>query len=823
MKLKNNGPRSANTAALVAVIFFTAYRALSSLVGGELWQAVMTVMAGLVALGAVLALSRAGRPYTTALFVPMFLLAVYGLTGFTLHGFSDFVVVYLGLCCISLFYGDTKALLSLLLAGDLFAAFLALAAPLLHLSAADGALDAATFVMLIPISVLLCLICAGDEQNREQSRTAQDALRRLLTSTPNIAAILDEVGRIRHISEPLAELAGLKSAEAALGWPLIDLLPNPEMKNIVSGILARPDSQRETADISLGGERRLFQVTTDKSSAEDIFIEIADITPAGKTGAETEAPPQSPSYFLASVSHELRAPMNVILSMSGLAQSEGDSRRKNECLRGIDDAAAQMLSLVNDILDMAKIETNELELTDGEFVLADMLRQTAEEIRPRARAKKQDFTCSFDGGPPELLSGDELRLSQVVSALLAHAVKFTPEGGAFRLAAESLQEEGQVSAIKIEVGGQEMDPDPEDRRRLLGRFPQEESEARSGYDGAELPLAVASRIASLMGGRIWAAAQPSGGLTLVFTARLGRGADASVGDRPAGESFRGQHILLAEDVAVNREIVLALLEPAEISVSCAENGAQAVRMFAAEPERYDMIFMDTLMPEMNGYEAARRIRALDLPRAGLVPIVAMTDFRGDKDQCLTAGMSDCLEKPLDLERTLGKLHKYLRPGSEKSDGADEKSGDFDWSHGIAWSPELETGHAEIDAQHRQLFRLTSALVDACAKGRSTAVLGEALDFLAAYTVRHFADEEALQIQYAFPEYARHKKMHDDFKETALALIAEYKAGESAEELSGKVFSVIVRWLLRHIKGEDAKIAEHIRSVCADAQPSSHTA
>jgi hemerythrin-like metal-binding protein len=280
----------------------------------------------------------------------------------------------------------------------------------------------------------------------------------------------------------------------------------------------------------------------------------------------------------------------------------------------------------------------------------------------------------------------------------------------------------------------------------------------------------------------------------------------------AGESFRGYYILLAEDVAINREIALALLEQAEIGADCAENGAEAVKMFAAAPERYNMIWLDEQMPEMGGCEAARRIRLLDTPRASVTPIVAMVDaLRGDKDGCLRAGMNDWVDKPLDLTVILSKLRKYLRPGGGASEEIGE-AGEFDWSHGLAWSPELETGNEEIDAQHRQLFRLTSALVDACAKGRSTAVLGEALDFLAAYTVRHFADEEALQIHYRFPGYARHKKAHDDFKETVAALIREYKAGESAEELSAKVNSIIAGWLVRHIRGEDAKIAEHIRTV-----------
>ncbi|MDR1931410.1 MAG: hemerythrin family protein [Spirochaetales bacterium] len=134
----------------------------------------------------------------------------------------------------------------------------------------------------------------------------------------------------------------------------------------------------------------------------------------------------------------------------------------------------------------------------------------------------------------------------------------------------------------------------------------------------------------------------------------------------------------------------------------------------------------------------------------------------------------------------------------------------EWKYGVAWNAELETGNEEIDTQHRQLFKLTSDLVDACTSGRGSSVLGEALDFLAAYTLKHFGDEEALQLKYHYPGYEEHKKLHDDFKQTALTLIAEYKESGSSADLSNKVYSVIVRWLVAHIKGEDSKIAAFIR-------------
>ncbi|MDR0584285.1 MAG: bacteriohemerythrin [Treponema sp.] len=162
---------------------------------------------------------------------------------------------------------------------------------------------------------------------------------------------------------------------------------------------------------------------------------------------------------------------------------------------------------------------------------------------------------------------------------------------------------------------------------------------------------------------------------------------------------------------------------------------------------------------------------------------------------------------------MAKLRLYLLPKNEKPPAprtAQARPGLSEWKYGVAWSPELETGNEEIDSQHRRLFALTSNVIDACTKGRSTAVLGEALDFLASYTIQHFIDEEALQLKYRYPGYENHRKIHEDFKKTVAALIAEYKSAGSSAGLSDKVYSVIVHWLVEHIKGEDAKIAAYIR-------------
>ena len=134
----------------------------------------------------------------------------------------------------------------------------------------------------------------------------------------------------------------------------------------------------------------------------------------------------------------------------------------------------------------------------------------------------------------------------------------------------------------------------------------------------------------------------------------------------------------------------------------------------------------------------------------------------------------------------------------------------EWAHGIAWSDDLETGNDAIDSQHRQIFKLTSDLVEACESNKGHEVLGEALNFLASYTVKHLADEEALQVEHDFPDYENHKKFHEAFKEKVVELIRQYQADSTSVDLRAQINSTIIRWLLQHIKREDFKIAEHIR-------------
>jgi signal transduction histidine kinase/CheY-like chemotaxis protein len=410
---------------------------------------------------------------------------------------------------------------------------------------------------------------------------------------------------------------------------------------------------------------------------------------------------QAKTSFLANMSHEMRTPLNAIIGMAAIGKAAGDIDRKERCLEKIAEASNHLLTLINDILDMSKIEANKFDLSPADFSFSRMIQKALTVINFRVEEKNQKLAVKIDGAIPDGLYGDDQRLSQVIVNLLSNAVKFTPEQGSITLEA-SLEAEGLIAVEEGEASGEEdrrlirisvsdsgIGINAEQQSRLFSSFVQADSSTSRKYGGTGLGLAISKNIVELMGGLIWVESEPGKGSVFTFTVPLRKSAGPAgeaaelvfPGSGPAGEAgkiqaepgepgespavyqddFSGRRILLAEDVELNREIVLALLEPTRISVECAENGSLAVRIFNASPEAFDMIFMDIQMPEMDGYEATRAIRASMAPNARTIPIIAMTAnvFKEDVEKCLEAGMNSHIGKPLNFEEVLGQLRKYL--------------------------------------------------------------------------------------------------------------------------------------------------------------------
>jgi signal transduction histidine kinase len=384
---------------------------------------------------------------------------------------------------------------------------------------------------------------------------------------------------------------------------------------------------------------------------------------------------QAKSEFLSNMSHEMRTPMNAIIGMTTIGKSSDDPERKDYCFEKIENASVHLLGVINDILDMSKIEANKLELSAVHFDFEAMIRRAVNIVNFRIEEKNQRFTMHLDTHIPDRLIGDDQRIAQAITNLLGNAVKFTPEGGTITLDTHLVQEADALCTIRFTVTDTGIGISEEQQARLFAAFQQAESSTSRQFGGTGLGLAITKHIVEMMNGEIRVDSELGKGSAFSFTIQVrrdntdqpetqhkgitGENADTLAADKTP--DFSGYCILLAEDVEINMEIVLALLKPTGITIDHAENGKAAVALYSKSPDRYDMIFMDLQMPEMDGFEATRRIRGFEAPNATTIPIVAMTAnvFREDVEKCLEAGMNDHVGKPLNFAEVIEKLRLYL--------------------------------------------------------------------------------------------------------------------------------------------------------------------
>ncbi len=391
-----------------------------------------------------------------------------------------------------------------------------------------------------------------------------------------------------------------------------------------------------------------------------------------------EAASRGKSAFVANMSHEIRTPMNAIIGLTHLLRRETTAPRALDHLGKIQGAAAHLLALINDILDLSKIEAGKLRLEKTGFSIHAVFAGIYSIAGQRVEEKGLAFNRRIDPGVPFNLVGDALRLNQILNNFVSNAIKFTSAGGV-TLSVRLLEDAGERVHLRFEVADTGIGIAQEDRNRLFEAFEQADASTTRRFGGTGLGLAICQRLARILGGEVGVDSVLGEGSTFWFAAWFERGSatGASAAEPPAvgsddvGESLRRRHagcrILLAEDNAINQEILVELLGDLSFSVDVAGDGAEAVRL--AGSFAYDLILMDMYMPEMDGLEATRRIR--QLPAGGRVPIVALTAnaFEEDRRRCLEAGMDDHLAKPVEPEALFATLLGWLGRSREEASSA----------------------------------------------------------------------------------------------------------------------------------------------------------
>lgn len=486
--------------------------------------------------------------------------------------------------------------------------------------------------------------------------------------------------RLLYISKNFEDVLGVDADRLSTDIGLMSgLADNPKQDNIYEVYVSWDGKEPLYRDFFSKTQRWIrLSVTRDIDSNRDflLFFDITDIKQEydelDERLKEAENRSQYKTNFLSKMSHEIRTPMNGIIGMLSLAENQCKDDKVMQYLVKADELSQYLLSIMNDVLDLSRIEAGKLELEQKPFDIMALANKIKTMFQKTVEAKGVRFELTMTDFDVRYLVGDELRLSQVLANFLSNSVKFTHEGEITVAFKQMLKNDGKVD-IMIKVHDTGIGMEPEFLQRIFKPFEQENTGITRKYGGTGLGMAITDSIVHSMGGTIVIDSFPNKGsdfnvfLTLPIADGLEEEAPSTHTSAPAKEDFtyKGKNILLAEDNEINAEIAVSILELEGATIDVAKNGIEAVDMFASSKKgQYDFILMDVQMPELSGWDAAKQIRELPRDDAREIYIFALSAdaFVEDKRHSLSVGMDGHFAKPINFDEMRKEIDRIMKKG-----------------------------------------------------------------------------------------------------------------------------------------------------------------
>jgi signal transduction histidine kinase/CheY-like chemotaxis protein len=683
--------------AFVIVIFTVVIFSIFSLIGAAA-QGFMTLIITAIFLTficfVIIIMHSRSHAATEAFSIPFILFLANTFRCFATNDYSSYFSLCMVISCLGALFFNRRELLKLILVTNVIIAvqavfYLPINKPeqnaLAAMTLSESLLN--WFIFFVgSVSVYLVTTFAEDKNN--DARRAQDSFVGALSSTPDPMILLDSLNRVTYISNSFMKMIHVERPSHAKGRSVFDLLKDKNLKDLFYELLSKGNSSHTSREIILDGQQYFFEIEISKLSTEPrgYLISIVDITPVMKAKFEAEAASRSKSAFLATMSHEIRTPLNAIIGLSDIELQKDLSTDARINLEKIHSSGDALLAIINDILDISKIETGNFDLIPVDYDIPSLVNDTVQLNIVRIGSKNLVFKLKIDQTIPVRLFGDELRIKQILNNLLSNAFKYTEKGSVTLII--SWEKRGDEAWVIFAIQDTGQGIRQQDIPKLFSEYRQLDAKANRHIEGTGLGLSITKNLVSLMDGKIGVESEYGKGS--VFTVQIPQ---RIVDETPIGEtvvqnleSFRFRDVyhnqnlrlvrsympygkvLVVDDVETNLDVAKGLMLPYGLSVDTASSGPEAIDKIQAagkkdEASRYDVIFMDHMMPGMDGLEAVRIIRS-ELPGnyGRTVPIIALTAnaLTGNEKMFLAHGCNAFISKPIDIMQLDTALNNWVR-------------------------------------------------------------------------------------------------------------------------------------------------------------------